>query len=1018
MQYSDEQAFIIESCVKDNNVIVDAVAGSGKTTTMLGIAEALPNKLVLGVLYNRSLKEEVRDKAAKRELINLEVHNYHALAKKYYDESIHDDQGILKAITENKPPKKALPRWGRFVLDEVQDMSPTYFSLICKVIVDLNNPDLKLTVMGDRFQSIYEYMNSDSRFLTHAEKLYKPVKGNWVHATLSVSYRCSQSICSFINDCLLGYKRMTSGIKTPSTPVNYIHGNSFEVHSLLVTLIKTHIRCGAKPDDIFVLVPSTKVSRSNTPAKLLENALVDEQLPVFVPTNEVMELNSHQESPTNGKIVITTYHQSKGLERDIVIVYSFDESYNQYYNKDGDQNMLSAAMYVALTRARKQLYVLHDRKSAPLNFFAPPRGTYVKFMTTRGVPLIGLPQTTAVSTGIRINLRKFNASQLTDYLTPEAVMEARAHFSVQIIKPPRKKAPMVSIIQTETGLFEAVSDINGIAIPALHEWRKRKSVRILNLDRELIANEGIKFMEQFVTLQKSVSSTEEPPLSSLLHAANIFSAVMSGYHHKVAQIKDYTWLATHEVESCMEILDKHLHADDIQYEVILPEQVVQENSISGQVDAYSEKLSTLWEIKCTDELDSTHEIQLAVYAWMYSRAHPKRFNEISFILVNIRPDECRRISASAPSFHEMMCFLMAEKNRTPRKQSDENFISEYSVKFDTIKPAKRQLTIPNMMLEPPKTLLIQEEPAVTTPPMRPRRSSATYTNLPANVLVDIQMERPHIIVFDLETNGLPLSPGFGKYHPPTEIDKYRTSRIVQWSWSVHDKEGNTVAEEDHIVRPNLAEYRIQNEQFHGISEAKARIHGISFDDVLTKFKSYLDNADILVGHNVNFDKNVLLAELYRRGYQSEADTLLSRTWHCTMERSTQLCGLKASNKTKPPKLRELMHALGIAEEKGRAFHNSKHDVYYTAKCYFAEQVLKNPCPKMYEGKYAGLTFEEILKRDRHYVAHAHASCNVRKLYNSPLRKLSNWVKPLLATDPDLAHQVAMLEQTMRVAETN
>jgi hypothetical protein len=112
-----------------------------------------------------------------------------------------------------------------------------------------------------------------------------------------------------------------------------------------------------------------------------------------------------------------------------------------------------------------------------------------------------------------------------------------------------------------------------------------------------------------------------------------------------------------------------------------------------------------------------------------------------------------------------------------------------------------------------------------------------------------------------------------------------------------------------------------------------------------------------------------------------------------------------------------MHALGVDEEPGRSFHNSKHDVYYTAKCYFAEQVVKNNCPKMYEGKHAGKTYEEILASDRAYAVHAHAVCLVRKLYNSPLRKLSNWIKDKVKTDAGLKAEVDLKAKEIREMTT-
>ena len=131
MIFSTEQNNVIDLCSKNQNVIVDAVAGSGKTTTLLGIATE-SNNLMLAVLYNKSLKDETRQKAATMGLGLLEVHTYHALARKYYDNSLCTDNGIIQVIKECKRPIKQLPRWCRIIIDEVKDMSPLYFKLIQK----------------------------------------------------------------------------------------------------------------------------------------------------------------------------------------------------------------------------------------------------------------------------------------------------------------------------------------------------------------------------------------------------------------------------------------------------------------------------------------------------------------------------------------------------------------------------------------------------------------------------------------------------------------------------------------------------------------------------------------------------------------------------------------------------------------------------------------------------------------------------------------------------------------------
>jgi len=516
--------------------------------------------------------------------------------------------------------------------------------------------------------------------------------------------------------------------------------------------------------------------------------------------------------------------------------------------------------------------------------------------------------------------------------------------------------------------------------------------------------------------------------------------MFSGYHYKVAQIKDYTWMTTNEIEPCMEILNDHIDRDDTQYEVVIPEQICRQATIRGRVDAYSEDSSTLWEIKCTDTLDMTHDIQLAVYAWMFSKAFPSRFPEISFHLLNIRTGECRKIVTSAANLESMMNYLIGEKTRVIEKQTDEEFICTFAAKFDALNIITTKVTALDMIrvksespnfiddeVPKPKKKRVAKKTIPTAADIAPGPAVEQVNNLPssivpdANMIVEAQPEpqmpppapEGKVLVFDLETTGLPRTPSFGTYFPPTELDKYRESRIVQWSWSLHEADGTLIAEEDHIIKPNFAEYRIMNTQFHGITEDIARVRGKMFNEVLDRWSQHLTDATTIVGHNVNFDKHVLLSELHRRGFTQAAEDLLKKSWVCTMTRAKELCGLKASNKLKPPKLRELMHALGVQEEAGRAFHNSKHDVYYTARCYFAEQVLKNASPKMYEGRYAGKTYDEILQLDMLYVANAMAVCNVRKLYSSPLRKLSNWGKTKVATTPGLAELVLQKEAEVR-----
>ena len=79
---SIEQNNIIQQLSLNNNVLVDSVAGSGKTTCNLHIAQHFPNMNILLLTYNSKLKVETREKAQKLEIFNIEVHSYHSFGVK------------------------------------------------------------------------------------------------------------------------------------------------------------------------------------------------------------------------------------------------------------------------------------------------------------------------------------------------------------------------------------------------------------------------------------------------------------------------------------------------------------------------------------------------------------------------------------------------------------------------------------------------------------------------------------------------------------------------------------------------------------------------------------------------------------------------------------------------------------------------------------------------------------------------------------------------------------------------
>ena len=163
---SDEQCRVVDACSL-GNCAVDSVAGSGKTTTCLLIAQASSETNLL-LTYNAKLKLETRRRVLAKGITNMEVHSYHSFCVKFYDPTAFDDI-VLKQIVSNDVSPKPF-HYFRIILDETQDMTPMLHG-VCRKIFK-HNGDARICVLGDQKQSIYEFRNADSRFLTFAPNIF------------------------------------------------------------------------------------------------------------------------------------------------------------------------------------------------------------------------------------------------------------------------------------------------------------------------------------------------------------------------------------------------------------------------------------------------------------------------------------------------------------------------------------------------------------------------------------------------------------------------------------------------------------------------------------------------------------------------------------------------------------------------------------------------------------------------------------------------------------------------------
>ena len=181
------------------------------------------------------------------------------------------------------------------------------------------------------------------------------------------------------------------------------------------------------------------------------------------------------------------------------------------------------------------------------------------------------------------------------------------------------------------------------------------------------------------------------------------------------------------------------------------------------------------------------------------------------------------------------------------------------------------------------------------------------------------------LIFDTETTGLPAS----WTAPLDDFDNW--PRMIQIAWQIHDVEGKLLDVQNFLIKPDGFIIPRGSEKIHGISTERATREGQPLEDVLNQFLSAISNISCIIGHNIEFDNNIVGSELLRAG--KSTDLLFSINALDTKVLSTNYCALpggKGGN-FKWPTLEELHFKL--FEEKFDAAHNAMADVQATARCF-------------------------------------------------------------------------------------
>lgn len=211
-----------------------------------------------------------------------------------------------------------------------------------------------------------------------------------------------------------------------------------------------------------------------------------------------------------------------------------------------------------------------------------------------------------------------------------------------------------------------------------------------------------------------------------------------------------------------------------------------------------------------------------------------------------------------------------------------------------------------------------------------------------------------VLVFDTETTGLP------KTKVINESTINSLPYIVQLSYMIYDTDSTKIIKiSDNIVKiPENVELTKESIAIHGIDRNKINENGKPIVKILQEFLTDIDSTDLIIAHNIDFDINMIIVELYRSAMDAKKShikeinlqvtvQLQYMNRYCTMKNSMELCNIKKFSKTtgneyvKFPTLTETYHKL--FNVKPNNMHNSLNDIYACFRCFYKLKYKKDIC---------------------------------------------------------------------------
>jgi ATP-dependent exoDNAse (exonuclease V) beta subunit len=624
----------------------------------------------------------------EKNIENMQVENYHSFAQQNFGMEGYKDIDIFKLLETlyDELHTREILDYDILILDEVQDLRLHYYQIVI-ALLSMTKPSIRLCVLGDVYQNIYSYDRSDPRYLTMANQIYNYHPNSspfdWIELPLSVTFRVTQPICDFVNRHL-GIPNYINSTK-PGPKPQYYYLNKFDNLNpenrfneqkndigYIVNILSKILNNGNKADDIFILARRLNIKSKQNPLHQLINKLKEKNIPIYKSNKED---ENPDENEMKDKLCIISMHQSKGLERKIIILWDFDT----YGYSDDDKNLY----YVGLTRSFEQLILIHHSTQ---NIIPTLTLNDIKTMT----------ELKEKNSGIMFKEKKDNPTKLKtisptyllEHLNSNLEYELSKLLEWKIIQSPSTHLDIPINVKSKVsgGSIENVSAYNGIILPQYYEYIRTKNfvsiietIRMMSInhtddnkniiiDRDGNINKYImsqKIRELLSLFKNNINTSESIAIQYLTEAIVLYNALKDNVIHKYQQIKQFDWIKVENLKLAYKrlnnIINKYGKIDSFKTEVehklkfdynnYFQKKMVTEMQLLGYIDCITRNKDEiiLWEFKTTKEITEIHKLQLALYAYLYHKLNKNQNINIRYLLYNILTDELLELVIPDPS---------------------------------------------------------------------------------------------------------------------------------------------------------------------------------------------------------------------------------------------------------------------------------------------------------------------------------------------------------------------------------